>query len=94
MRDPASVERQVATVLYCLQDQGRPRKMSKSFEMRTSTASSNVRRVCRVITNKTKVFFRLFGREMLRTDTFTYPCEQNPKVVRKRTRAKTQNFPS
>ena len=43
MRSPFSVERQVASTLYYLQDEGRLRKVANSFGMGKSTTSAKVR---------------------------------------------------
>ena len=52
MRNSISVERQLASTLYYLQDEGRLRKVANSFGMGRSTPSAKVREVCRVITEK------------------------------------------
>ena len=50
MREPISVETQLAITLYYLADEGRFRKVANSFGVGKSTVSMIVREVCQVIT--------------------------------------------
>ena len=52
MREPLSVEKQLAVTLYYLCDEGRYRKVANSFGISRATVSNVVRRVSLVITNK------------------------------------------
>ena len=49
MREPLSVEKQLAVTLYYLCDEGRYRKVANSFGISRATVSIVVRRVCLVI---------------------------------------------
>lgn len=49
MRQPVDVEKQVATTLYYLSDEGRMRKTANAFGLSRSSVSIIVRRVCHVI---------------------------------------------
>lgn len=51
MRQPVSVETQVAQTLYYLSDEGRIRKTANSFGLGRSTVSTVIRRVCKAISN-------------------------------------------
>ena len=51
MRQPVSVETQVALTLYYLSDEGRLRKTANSFGLARSTVSIAIRRVCNAISN-------------------------------------------
>ena len=44
-RDPVSAEKQVASALYCLADEGRMRKEANSFGIEKRTISKIIRRV-------------------------------------------------
>eukprot|EP00112_Aurelia_sp_Birch-Aquarium-sp1_P016418 Seg3721.2 transcript_id=Seg3721.2/GoldUCD/mRNA.D3Y31 product="Protein ALP1-like" protein_id=Seg3721.2/GoldUCD/D3Y31 len=50
MREPLSVEKQVAVTLYYLADEGRYRKVGNAFGISRSTVSVVLRKVCNVIT--------------------------------------------
>ena len=51
MRQPVSVETQVAVTLYYLSDEGCIRKTANAFGLARSTVSVVIRRVCRAISN-------------------------------------------
>lgn len=51
MRQPVSVETQVAVTLYYLSDEGRIRKTANAFGLARSTVSVVIRRVCHAISN-------------------------------------------
>ena len=51
MREPVSVETQVALTLYYLSDECRLRKTANSFGLARSTVSVTIRRVCAAISN-------------------------------------------
>ncbi len=50
MREPLSVEKQVAVTLYYLADEGRYRKVGNAFGISRSTVSVVLQKVCNVIT--------------------------------------------
>ena len=54
MREPISVEKQIALTLYYLSDEGRMRKVANSFGISKPTVSKVVRRVTRAISNELK----------------------------------------
>ena len=52
MREPLSVETQVAITLYFLSDEGRYRKITNAFDVGKSTLSKTVRSVCQVMSKE------------------------------------------
>ena len=49
MREPISVETQVAMTLYYLSDEGRFRKVANAFGVGKSTVSETIRNVCKIL---------------------------------------------
>ena len=52
MREPISVETQVAMTLYYLSDEGRFRKVANAFGVGKSTVSETIRNVCKILSSE------------------------------------------